>query len=134
MGYVCKTCWEENAMTLEEEIRLGLHGNHCKVIEDMLIETVRETRERTTNRIIWNMIEDGTFSLDEIAEGLKVPIEKVQELNRQREEYEMQEQELLRQIEELKKNLMKQMGGGLTYMPEAVYDFASHRIASHRRG
>lgn len=92
-------------MTLEEEIRLGLHGNHCKVIEDMLIETVRETRERTTNQIILNMLDDGTLLLDEIAEGLKVPIEKVQELNRQREEYEMKEQELLRQIEELKKKL-----------------------------
>jgi hypothetical protein len=38
-------------MTLEEEIKLGLHGNHCKVIEEMLIETVRKTREQSTNQL-----------------------------------------------------------------------------------
>ena len=100
-------------MTLEEEIRLGLHGNHCKVIEDMLIETVRNAEKRATDRIILNMLDDGLFSLDEIATGLRVPIERVQELNRQRVEREMKEQELLQQIEELKKKLDEIDGKGL---------------------
>ena len=87
-------------MTLEEEIKLGLHGNHCKVIEDMLIETVREARERATNRAALNMIQDGKLSLGEIAAVLDIPMEKVQELERQEKEHE-----IIRQIEELKKKL-----------------------------
>ena len=33
MGYVRNSCWKEIAVTLEEETKRGLHGNHCKVIE-----------------------------------------------------------------------------------------------------
>ena len=67
-------------MTLEEEIRLGLHGNHCKVIEDMLIDTVRETDKRVKNQMVSSMIENGKYSFDEIAAVLDMPIERVQEI------------------------------------------------------
>ena len=92
-------------MTIEEEIKLGLHGNHCKVIEDMLIETVRDTRELATKRIALNMLRDGSLTLDEIATVLDISIEKVQELERQEKEHEMKKQDLQRQIQELKKRI-----------------------------
>ena len=92
-------------MTLEEEIKLGLHGNHCKVIEEMLIETVRKTREQSTNQIALNMIQDGKLSLDEIAAVLDIPMEKVQDLVRQEKGREIERQKIIRQIEELKKKL-----------------------------
>ena len=33
-------------MTVEEKIKLGMYGNHCKVIEDMMIETAKREGER----------------------------------------------------------------------------------------
>lgn len=71
----------EDTLTLEDKIRRGMfYGYHCKVVEDMLIDTVRKTTEKITYQMVSSMIKDDKFSLDEIAQISHMPIEKVQEI------------------------------------------------------
>ena len=63
----------------EDRIRKILYdvgGNHCNVIEDMLIETIRHA----STDMAADMIRDGRLSSEAIAECLDVPLGQINEL------------------------------------------------------
>ena len=66
-------------MTVEEKIKLGMYGNHCKVIEDMMIETAKREGERISIDATKTLHSFGV-SDDKIAEALNLKIERVNEI------------------------------------------------------
>lgn len=70
-------------MDFEKEMLYKVGGNHCKVIEDMIIETARKAAWQSTVKTVYRTLEMG-FPLEQIAQLLGLSTEKVKEIAEQK--------------------------------------------------
>lgn len=57
----------------------------CKILEDLRNESIKEGVEKEKKRIVLSMLEDGSFTLEEISQISQLPLDEVKKLKAERE-------------------------------------------------